>query len=46
MTLTGFDGFSTNPPTFTNLIYGNAGNDLIDSRDGDDSSMAGPTTTR
>lgn len=41
-TLTGFDGFSTNPADpFTNVIYGNAGNDLIDGRDGDDSLYGG-----
>jgi Ca2+-binding RTX toxin-like protein len=32
-TLTGFDSFD---PTFTNQLYGGAGNDLIDGRGGDD----------
>ena len=35
--LYGFDGFSTSPTDpYTNIFYGNAGNDLIDGRGGDD----------
>ena len=41
-TLTGYDGFSTDPlDPYTNVIYGNAGNDYIDGRDGDDSLYGG-----
>ena len=35
--LYGFNGFSTDPSDpYTNIFYGNAGNDLIDGRGGDD----------
>lgn len=33
----GFDGFSTNPAdSYTNIFFGNAGNDYLDGRGGDD----------
>ncbi|WP_430463905.1 Hint domain-containing protein [Tabrizicola sp.] len=40
--LYGYDGFSTSPTDpFTNIFYGNAGNDLLDGRGGDDSLYGG-----
>jgi Ca2+-binding RTX toxin-like protein len=40
--LSGFDGFSTNPgDAYTNIFYGNAGNDSLDGRGGDDSLYGG-----
>lgn len=36
-TFYGFDGFSTNPAdSYTNIFFGNAGNDYLDGRGGDD----------
>lgn len=41
-TLLGFNGFSTNPADpFTNVFFGNAGNDYLDGRGGDDSLYGG-----
>ena len=41
-TLTGFDGFSTNAAdAYTNVFYGNGGNDLLDGAGGDDSLYGG-----
>ncbi len=41
-TLIGFDGFSTDPADpYTNVLYGNAGDDYIDGAGGDDSLYGG-----
>ncbi|WP_295536028.1 Hint domain-containing protein [uncultured Thioclava sp.] len=41
-TLVGFDGFSTDPTDgYTNVFYGNGGNDYIDGAGGDDSLYGG-----
>ena len=40
--LLGFDGFSNNPAdAYTNVFFGNAGNDYLDGRGGDDSLYGG-----
>lgn len=41
-TMTGFDGYSTDPAdSYTNIFYGNAGNDSMDGAGGDDSLYGG-----
>lgn len=43
--LVGYDGFSTNPADpYTNIFFGNAGNDRLDGRGGDDSLYGGADT--
>ncbi len=43
--LLGYDGFSTAPADpYTNILFGNAGNDYIDGRAGDDSLYGGADT--